>query len=129
MRLVGLCAATLLSTCFLVLAASAQEVTRTELKRADLSGTSMEIQQAVVEVPPGATVPRHSHAGEEVFYVLEGGTVKNWEGKDQEIKLGAGGVIPRGTVHAGFTNVGRTTLKFLTVHVLDKGGPLQILAK
>jgi quercetin dioxygenase-like cupin family protein len=51
---------------------SGTQETRTELKRADLTGTNMEIWTAVYEFPVGYTIPAHSHKGEEVVYVLEG---------------------------------------------------------
>jgi hypothetical protein len=53
--------------------AYAQE-TRTELKRADLTGTNMEIWTAVYEITPGTEIPRHSHNGEEIVYVIAGGS-------------------------------------------------------
>jgi len=45
---------------------------RQELKRADLSGTNMEVIISVIENQPGETIPRHIHHGEEAFYVLQG---------------------------------------------------------
>ena len=55
----------------------AQEVKRTELGRTPVSGVEgKEIVVQLVEIPPGATSRRHFHNGEEVFYVLEGGTAK-----------------------------------------------------
>jgi len=67
-------------------AAYAQE-TRTELKRADLTGTNMEIWTAVYEFPVGYTIPVHSHKGEEVVYVLEGAKLKRPDGTEVELKL------------------------------------------
>lgn len=57
---------------------AAQEVKRAEVKRSDLTGTNMEVIMSVVEVPPGATLPKHFHYGEEVFYVLEGDDRVPW---------------------------------------------------
>ena len=54
---------------------------RQELKRADLTGTNMEVIISVVENQPGETIPRHIHHGEEAFYVLQGGTVETSDGK------------------------------------------------
>ena len=45
---------------------------RQELKRADLTGTNMEVIISVVENQPGETIPSHIHHGEEAFYVLQG---------------------------------------------------------
>jgi quercetin dioxygenase-like cupin family protein len=56
--------------------AQAQNTTvRTELKRADLTGKDMDVIVTVVEVPPGETLARHIHPGEEAVYVLEGATL------------------------------------------------------
>jgi anti-sigma factor ChrR (cupin superfamily) len=49
---------------------------RTELQRGDLAGKSMDIIVNLFEVTPGETVPRHTHPGEEIVYVLEGGTLE-----------------------------------------------------
>jgi uncharacterized cupin superfamily protein len=60
--------------------AYAQE-TRTEFKKADLTGTKMEIWTAVYDFPPGTEIPRHSHNGEEIVYVIAGATVKRPDGR------------------------------------------------
>jgi len=111
-------------------AATAQEVKRTELKKADLTGTNMEILVAVMEIPPGAMVPRHMHKGEEVMRVLEGATVQTLEGK-KEIRLEpeTTSIFPRDVPHGGFKVVGETSLKLLTVHILDKGSPFSVPAR
>jgi hypothetical protein len=44
---------------------------RQELKRADLTGTNMEVIISVVENQPGETIPRHIHHGEEAFYEVQ----------------------------------------------------------
>ena len=106
-------------------AANAQGTKRTEIKGGTLTGTNMQIHFGIVEVPPGAMIPRHKHAGEEIFYVLEGANIKTFDGKDTELKTGFGNIIPRDTVHAGITVVGPGTLKILAVHVIDPG-PIQI---
>lgn len=110
-------------------AAGAQEIRRTELGRAPVSGDdSREIVTQLVEFPPGATSPRHFHNGEESFYVLEGGTVQT-PGKEPKERLpGEHGINQRGVPHAGYTVVGDRTIKILSVYVVDKGKPLQIPA-
>jgi quercetin dioxygenase-like cupin family protein len=106
-------------------AATAQEVKRTELKRADLTGTNMEVITAVLEAPPGAAIPRHFHHGEESFYVLQGATIETPQGKSQ-LETGASGINRREVPHAGYKVVGDTTLKLLTTHIVDKGKPLSV---
>ena len=106
-------------------AASAQEIKRTEIKRSDLTGTNMEVVMAIVEIPPGAVQAKHFHFGEEAFYVLEGAmTEVPGTGQVQRVP-GTGGINVREVPHAGYKVIGDKPLKLLTVHVVDKGKPLQ----
>jgi quercetin dioxygenase-like cupin family protein len=101
---------------------------RTELKRADLTGTNMEIVIAVLEVPPGSTIARHTHPGEEAVYVLEGSLLKTPDGKEIDRPAGQAGVNVRDVPHAGYTVVGDKPLKILTVHIVDKDKPMTVPA-
>jgi quercetin dioxygenase-like cupin family protein len=106
--------------------AVAQEIKRTELGRAPVSGDdTREIIMQLVEFPPGATSPRHVHNGEESFYVLEGGTVQVVGKEPKERLAGEKGINPRGVPHAGYAVVGDKTIKILSVYVVDKAKPLQ----
>jgi quercetin dioxygenase-like cupin family protein len=100
-------------------------MTRTELKRTDLSGAEgMEVISSVLEVPPGASIPRHLHHGVEMFYVLEGAMIQ-FPGKEPALlATGAAGTNLRNVPHAGFVVVGDKPLKLFTVHTVDKGKPL-----
>jgi quercetin dioxygenase-like cupin family protein len=97
---------------------------RKELKRADLTGTNMEMVFSVSETKPGETLPRHLHHGEEAVYVLEGATAELPDGKQIALATGTASINMRDVAHAGFKVVGDKTLKLLTVHVVDKGAPL-----
>jgi quercetin dioxygenase-like cupin family protein len=104
----------------------AQEgLNRTVLNQADLSGApGMEVISSILEVQPGATLPRHFHNGIETGRVLEGSMVQ-YPGKEpQMIATGAPIFILRGAYHAGFKVVGDKPLKLYIVHVIDKGKPL-----
>jgi quercetin dioxygenase-like cupin family protein len=109
-------------------AALADEPRRTVLKRADLTGTNMEIIIAVLEVPPGNTIARHSHPGEEAVYVLDGATLRFPDGREVARPAGEAGVNVRDVPHAGYQVVGDKTLKLLTVHIVDKGKPMTVPA-
>jgi quercetin dioxygenase-like cupin family protein len=105
--------------------AQAQEPpNRQEMKRADLTGTKMEVVLSTAEYKPGEMIALHIHHGEEAFYVLEGATVETADGKKIELKTGAGSINIRDVPHGGFKVVGDKPLKLLTVHIVDKGAPL-----
>jgi quercetin dioxygenase-like cupin family protein len=97
---------------------------RQELKRADLTGTNMEVVLSTAEYQPGEFVSRHIHHGEEAYYVLQGATLETPDGKQIKLVTGTGSINLRNVPHAGVKVVGDTSLKLITVHVVDKGAPL-----
>jgi mannose-6-phosphate isomerase-like protein (cupin superfamily) len=106
-------------------AASAQDSPyRKELKRADLTGTNMEVITSISEIKPGEASTLHIHHGEESYYFLEGGTVEGPDGKQVSIPTGAMGINVRDVPHGAFKVVGDKPVKLLTVHIVDKGKPL-----
>ena len=117
-------AAVVVATAFVCLAHAQDSANRKEMKRADLSGTKMEVILSTAEYKPGEMIPRHIHHGEEAFYVLEGATVEAPDGKQIELKTGSGSINLRDVPHAGFKVVGDKPLKIVTVHIVDKGAPL-----
>jgi quercetin dioxygenase-like cupin family protein len=102
--------------------------TRTDLQRHDLTISGHEVFQARVDFAPGASFPRHTHPGEEIFYVLEG--TLEYEVSEKPLTLKAGDVlfVPAGTVHAA-RNVGSGPAAELATYVLEKGKPLTTLVK
>ena len=107
----------------------AQDVKRTELQRHDLTGTNMEVVVSIVEAAPGASLAKHFHHGEEAFYVLSGTMVEYAGQPATERATGSSGINVREVPHAGYKVVGDKPLKLLTVHVIDKGKPMQELVK
>lgn len=105
------------------------EPKRTVLKRADLTGTNMEIIIAVLEVPPGTAIAKHTHPGEEAVYVLEGATLQYPDGREVSRPAGEAGVNVRDIPHAGYKVIGDKTLKLLTVHIVDKDKPMTVPVK
>ncbi|MEO6782580.1 MAG: cupin domain-containing protein [Bradyrhizobium sp.] len=97
---------------------------RKELKRADLSGTKMEVITSISEIKPGQASALHVHHGEESFYVLEGGTIELPDGKQVPFPTGTTGINRRDVPHGAFKVTGDKTIKLLTVHIVDKGAPL-----
>ena len=108
--------------------AQTAEPHRIVLKTADLTGTDKEIIIAVLEVPPGTTIARHTHPGEEAVYVLEGARLQMPDGTEIDRPPGQAGVNVRDVPHAGYKVVGDKTLKLLTVHIVDKGKPMTVPA-
>lgn len=52
-----------------------------KLARGDLTAKNMDIIVNLFEVPPGTTVPKHTHPGEEIVYVIDdGGTLREPSG-------------------------------------------------
>jgi quercetin dioxygenase-like cupin family protein len=109
---------------FVSLAQAQDSPNRKEMKRAELSGTKMEVILSTAEYKPGESVVRHIHHSEEAFYVLEGATVETADGKQIELKAGTGSINLRDVPHGGFKVIGDKSLKRVTVHVVDKGAPL-----
>ena len=97
---------------------------RQVLKRADLTGTNMEVIISVVENQPGETIPLHIHHGEEAFYVLQGATAETVDGKQINLPTGAAAINKRDVPHAGLKITGNTPLRYIAVHIVDKGSPL-----
>ncbi len=118
---------TLAATIFFVAlatTANAADDHRTEVKRADLTGTNMEIVVSIVEVPTGEGIERQTHHGEEVVYVLEGGTLALPDGKERSFPSGTTVVNARDVAHAGWKVKSDKPLKLLTILIVDKGKPL-----
>jgi quercetin dioxygenase-like cupin family protein len=97
---------------------------RQELKRENIAGTNMEVVISVVDVQPGELISRHIHHGEEAFYVLQGATLETPDGKQVKLATGAAAINHRDVPHGGLKVVGEAPLKYLAVHIVDKGTPL-----
>ena len=95
----------------------------------DLSVPGREVIQALVDIPPGAAAPRHSHPGEELVYVAEGLLEYQLDGRPP-VTLKAGEVlfIPYGIIHA-VKNVGSGNAAELATYIAEKGKPLFTLAR
>jgi quercetin dioxygenase-like cupin family protein len=110
----------------LAAALSAQNtgITRTVVKRADVSVPGREAVIASVEIVPGGSAGRHTHPGDEISYILSGEGEILMEGQPTlKVKAGDGFVIPAGTKHDA-RNTGSQPLKLVGVYVVDKGKPL-----
>jgi quercetin dioxygenase-like cupin family protein len=97
---------------------------RTVLQQVDISAPGREVVTAVAEFQPGASPGRHTHAGEEVGYVLEGSVVLEQEGKpNRTVRAGEAFLIPAGAAHNA-TNNGTGAAKLVATYIVEKGKPL-----
>jgi quercetin dioxygenase-like cupin family protein len=104
-------------------------ITRTDLQQHDLSISGRQAIQVLVEFAPGVEVPRHSHPGEELVYMVEGELEYQLDSRPP-VRLTAGEVlfIPSGAIHA-VKNVGRGKGSELATYIVEKGKPLLTVVK
>ncbi|MBI3789648.1 MAG: cupin domain-containing protein [Gemmatimonadetes bacterium] len=105
--------------------ARAQQPAAPALKRTILAQhTRRDGVQAFVELAPGGVAARHTHAGEEMGYFIEGSGVIEIAGQPPlEIKAGEAFFIPANTPHL-VRNTGSVTIRLAAVYVVETGKPL-----
>jgi len=102
---------------------------RTELQRHDLSVPGHEVVQVRVEFDPGNGIPKHTHPGDEMIYILEGTIEYRIEGQPPAtLKAGQAAMIPAGAVHSA-RNAGSGVVAALSTYVVEKGKPLMMPVK
>ena len=105
-------------------------ITRTELGRTGLeTAPGMEVVIADLTIAPGAHVPKHTRHGSQRRVGIEGGPVALPDGATAEFVPGRIEHFERGVVHAGITNSGDAPIGLITVHIVDKGQPLNLPAE
>ena len=98
---------------------------RKEQKRTDLTGApNMEVIASIVEIKPGESSNLHIHHGVEAFHVLQGASVQAPGQEPNVLPTGLTSLNLRDVKHGAFKVVGDTSLKLLTVHIVDKDKPL-----
>jgi quercetin dioxygenase-like cupin family protein len=101
---------------------------RVELQRQDID-QGREAVLARAEFQPAGAVPKHTHPGPEVGYLLEGEVTLEVEGKPPMVlKPGDSFFIAGNTVHQA-KNTGKGGAKILSTYVVEKGKPLASPAK
>jgi len=109
--------------------AAAQEVTQEQIRTVPVPGSeNMVVVVSRLTVPVGATIPLHTHPGDEHVVVL--GPARATAPNGQEITFEAGQTIhfPMGQVHGGLTNVGDAPMVAITTHVVDRTQPMSVPA-
>ena len=81
----------------------------------------------IVDIPPGGVVPKHTHPGEEISYVMSGEIELNIAGQATKVvKAGEAFYAPDGVIHGG-QNSGSTPVKLLVTYVVEKDKPVATL--
>ncbi|MEL6464203.1 MAG: cupin domain-containing protein [Pseudomonadota bacterium] len=110
-------------------AAWAQEIEREEIRRAAVPGSdTMEVVVFRLTVPVGATIPLHTHPGDEHTVVVTDARAEAPNGNIVEFAVGTPLYFPEGQVHGGLTNVGDGPMVAITTFVVRKDEPLTVLA-
>jgi len=99
-------------------------IQRNIVTRQDVSKPNCEAVIASVTIAPGSSAGRHTHAGEEITYIMEGEMDVIVEGQPtKHLKAGEGFVIPNGAKHDA-KNVGTGPVKLAAIYYVEKGKPL-----
>jgi len=103
-------------------------ITRKILSTIDVPGSNYQVIEAKVEIAANTRIPRHTHPGTVVGYLLEGDYSVKLEGQAvKSLMPGETFVIPAGVVHEEFA--GEHPAKALAVFTVEKGKPLTSPAK
>lgn len=109
--------------------AQQQGLKRTMLMKKELIGIEgREVYMAVAEVAPSLASGWHYHDGHELLFVIEGSGVLEIEGQPPiAFKAGDALHVDAGRRHNA-RNTGGTLSKVVTVHLIEKGKPLAVVA-
>ena len=96
---------------------------RQELKRADLTGTNMEVVISVVRINLARPFRVTSITARRHFMCckVRGRTS---DGKQINLPAGTAAINKRDVPHAGLKILGNSPFKYIAVHIVDKGAPL-----
>jgi quercetin dioxygenase-like cupin family protein len=101
----------------------ASNIKRTILQKFDVPGTDRETVIGIAEIVPNAMIGKHTHAGVESGYMLEGEMVLMVAGQpDKIVKAGDSYQIGLGLAHDGKS--GPAGAKVIATYVVEKGKPL-----
>lgn len=102
----------------------AAQPVRTVFERHDQSGVpGKEIVIGSATLPAGTTIGYHTHAGDEIGYVLKGTFILKTQGQpDRSLKAGDSFFNPRGAVHSVIA--GPDGGIAISTWIIDKGQPL-----
>ena len=105
------------------LAQQGEPIKRTELQRLDSPGDRMATLLMLIEIAPNALVPRHTHPGGEVGYVLDGTVEFDVVGQaPKTFKQGETYKIPVSAPHTA--KAGPSGVKLIGTFVVEKDKPI-----
>jgi quercetin dioxygenase-like cupin family protein len=105
------------------LAQAGGPITRTPLQKFDVPGTNYETVIGIAAIVPNVNIGKHTHAGPESGYMLEGAMTLLVDGQPpKELKAGDSYVVPPGAPHDAKT--GAAGAKVIATYVVEKGKPL-----
>ena len=106
------------------------EPVRTILEHHDLTGVpGKEVFIGTANLPAGAAIGYHTHAGDEFGYVVKGPLVLKKKGEpDRILQTGDTFFNARGAIHSLTTVPGAVGGTALSVWIIDKGSPLSVPA-
>jgi quercetin dioxygenase-like cupin family protein len=120
------CIGLLATSCLIVPGVWAQQggITRTALKKIEFPGSQYVTESFVVTVAPQASIPRHTHPGVEMGYLVSGEGTLSVEGEaERTIKAGDSWAIPSGKPHSAH-NTGNQPMQLIATYVAEKDKPL-----
>ena len=98
-------------------------IKRTMLSKIDYPAQHLTLM-GTAELPPGGSLPRHTHPGIETGYMLEGECLMSVEGQpDRIVKAGESYLIPAGVPHSLKNASPDKPLKGLSTWVVEKDKP------
>jgi quercetin dioxygenase-like cupin family protein len=105
---------------------SAPQPVRTLLERHDQSGVpGKEVVIGTATFPAGSSIGFHTHAGDEIGYVLQGTFILKTRGQpDRTVKAGESFFNARGAVHSVMTASDGDAAMAVSTWIIDKGQPL-----
>ncbi|MEL7117666.1 MAG: cupin domain-containing protein, partial [Pseudomonadota bacterium] len=104
--------------------AAAQEISREEIRRVPVPGSeTMVVVVSRLTVPVGATIPLHTHAGDEHGVIITASKAEAPNGQVVEFPVGATVYFPEGQPHGGLTNIGDAPMVAITTSVVQKDAP------
>ncbi len=98
-------------------------IVRQVLQTVDVPGSNYQVVEAKVEIAANSHIPKHTHPGTVVGYVLAGDYSIRLAGQAaRAVAPGESFVVPSGVVHEELTGAHAATL--LAVFTVEKGKPL-----